>query len=75
MGLQGNQREARELFKQLNRDLQEINRTLTEQSAADRRLLGMGTTLTAAYSMGMDLFVVHLGDSRAYLYRDGTCGS
>ncbi len=39
---------------------------------ADRRLLGMGTTLTAAYSMGVDLFVVHLGDSRAYLYRAGS---
>ena len=37
----------------------------------DRRLLGMGTTLTAAYSMGIDLFIVHLGDSRVYLHRDG----
>ena len=36
-----------------------------------RRLLGMGTTLTAAYSMGIDLFIVHLGDSRVYLHRDG----
>src|SRR5262245_47081294 len=34
-------------------------------------LLGMGTTLTAAYSMGVDLFIVHLGDSRTYLYRGG----
>ncbi len=32
----------------------------------------MGTTLTAAYSMGVNLFIVHLGDSRVYLYRDGT---
>ena len=31
----------------------------------------MGTTLTAAYSVGVDLFVIHLGDSRAYLYRKG----
>ena len=31
----------------------------------------MGTTLTAAYSMGIDLFIVHLGDSRVYLHRDG----
>ena len=31
----------------------------------------MGTTLTAAYSMGVDLFIIHLGDSRVYLYRDG----
>jgi PPM family protein phosphatase len=71
-GFKVNRREARELFNQINRDLQEIDRTLTAQSEADRRLLGMGTTLTAAYSMGVDLFVVHLGDSRAYLHRDGT---
>ena len=71
-GFRVNHREARELFERINRDLQEIDKTLTEQSAADRRLLGMGTTLTAAYSMGIDLFIVHLGDSRAYLYRDGT---
>ena len=45
--------------------------TLTERSEADRRLFGMGTTLTAAYSIGVDLFIIHLGDSRAYLYRNG----
>jgi PPM family protein phosphatase len=31
----------------------------------------MGTTYTAAYSVGFDLFVVHIGDSRAYLLHDG----
>ncbi len=31
----------------------------------------MGTTLTMAYSVGCDLFVVHAGDSRAYLFRRG----
>ena len=66
-GFKVNHREARELFNQINRDLQEVDKTLTEQSAADRRLLGMGTTLTAAYTMGVDLFVVHLGDSRLSL--------
>jgi serine/threonine protein phosphatase PrpC len=71
-GFKVNQHEARELVDRINSDLQEIDKALTEQSAADRRLLGMGTTLTAAYSMGVDLFIVHLGDSRVYLYRDGT---
>src|SRR5262249_49203593 len=32
-------------------------------------LKGMGTTLTGAYTTGSDLFVLHLGDSRAYLFR------
>ena len=71
-GFKINQREARELFERITQYLQEIDKTLTEQSEADHRLWGMGTTLTAAYSIGVDLFIIHLGDSRAYLYRDGT---
>jgi protein phosphatase len=70
-GFRVNQRVARELFDRISLDLQEIDKTLTEQSASDRRLLGMGTTLTVAYSMGVDLFIIHVGDSRAYLYRGG----
>ena len=42
-----------------------------QRSEADHRLFGMGTTLTVAYSVGVDLFIIHLGDSRAYLYRKG----
>jgi protein phosphatase len=66
-----NRKEARELFERVSRHLQEIDRILTEQSYRDRRLFGMGTTLTAAYSVGFDLFIIHVGDSRAYLYRKG----
>ena len=32
---------------------------------------GMGTTMTLAYVVWPQLYVVHVGDSRAYLYRDG----
>jgi protein phosphatase len=31
----------------------------------------MGTTLTVCYITGPELFVMHAGDSRAYLYRGG----
>jgi protein phosphatase len=34
----------------------------------------MGTTLTAAYLDDSDLAVAHVGDSRAYIFRDGTLG-
>ena len=34
-------------------------------------MTGMSTALTVAYSVGDDLFVAHVGHSRAYLFRDG----
>lgn len=37
----------------------------------DPDLAGMGTTLTAMLFFGGRAFVGHVGDSRAYLYRDG----
>ena len=70
-GFKINKREARELFDRVNGYLQEIDLELTKRSEGDRKLFGMGTTLTAAYSIGVDLFIIHLGDSRAYLYRGG----
>src|SRR5439155_12759310 len=35
------------------------------------QLYGMGSTLTLALHVGRELFVAHVGDSRAYLCRDG----
>jgi protein phosphatase len=37
----------------------------------DPRYRGMGTTFTSAYSVGGDLFIMHVGDSRAYVMRGG----
>lgn len=58
-----------------------LNRTIARYKALDSALAirmqedptlrGMGTTLTVAYSLGLDLFVAHVGDSRAYLFHDG----
>ena len=61
-GFKINRKEAREFFERISGHLQEIDRTLTEQSYRDRRYFGMGTTLTAAYSVGFDLFIIHVGD-------------
>ncbi len=70
-GFKINKKEARELFDRIGCYVREIDRTLSEEGDADPRHFGMGTTLTAVYSLGVDLFVIHLGDSRAYLYRKG----
>lgn len=39
--------------------------------SANRELAGMGTTMTAVVVRGERLAVAHVGDSRAYLLRDG----
>jgi len=44
---------------------------LQDMVAADSALEGMGTTLTAVLFAGQRLGLVHIGDSRAYLMRDG----
>lgn len=51
--------------------VKEMHQTLRDYGNNDPKLAGMGTTLTSAYCMGWNLLVLHLGDSRAYLYRDG----
>ena len=70
-GFKINKKEARELFQRVRDHVKAIDETITKSSEADHRLFGMGTTLTVAYSAGVDLFVIHLGDSRAYLFRKG----
>jgi PPM family protein phosphatase len=40
-------------------------------AASSPLLKGMTTALTAAYSAGSDLFIAHVGHSRAYLFRGG----
>jgi protein phosphatase len=49
----------------------EVHAVLTEQAMRDPALQQMGTTMTLAWSLGDDLFIVHVGDSRAYLFRAG----
>jgi protein phosphatase len=63
-------RGARKLFEHVNDCLREIDISFTERNEDEGKLIGMGSTLTAAYIIGADLFIIHLGDSRAYLHRD-----
>lgn len=51
--------------------VQQIQAALSELARTDRSLSGMGTTLTLAASLGADLLIAHVGDSRAYLMRQG----
>jgi protein phosphatase len=47
------------------------NDAITELVSEEPDLDGMGTTLTAVLFAGSRLGMVHVGDSRAYLFRDG----
>lgn len=51
--------------------VQEANRVVFRKASEDPGLAGMGTTLTAVLSDGEVLRLAHVGDSRAYLLRDG----
>lgn len=46
-------------------------RAIYEAAHADAQHAGMGTTLTAAAFHDQRLTICHVGDSRAYVYRDG----
>jgi PPM family protein phosphatase len=52
--------------------VREANQQIYERSRADRGRAGMGTTLTAAYVDDTHVAIAHVGDSRAYLFRDGS---
>ena len=55
----------------LVRAAHEANAEIHALSESDTRRAGMGTTLTAAYVGRDEVFVAHVGDSRAYRWRDG----
>lgn len=48
-----------------------VNAALLRDAAAQTRLSGMCTTMTAAVTHGNELVVCHIGDSRAYLLHRG----
>ena len=47
------------------------NRKIHDRSRSDAAHQGMGTTCTAIYVDTAEVVLAHVGDSRAYLYRDG----
>ena len=51
--------------------VRDANHRIYDRSRAEQGQAGMGTTLTAAYLDNAHLAIAHVGDSRAYLFRDG----
>jgi len=51
---------------------EEANRRVMEKASQDSTMEGMGTTLVAALEMGTDLLIASVGDSRVYIYENGS---
>src|SRR5918999_6126329 len=69
--LGANSAEAQKVLAQFQSALSQADARIVEESAEHPELSGMGTTVTMAFHLGAQLCVVHVGDSRAYLFRDG----
>ncbi len=52
--------------------IQEANRLVYERASEDESVSGMGTTVTVALVEDGAVHIGHVGDSRAYLIRDGS---
>jgi protein phosphatase len=63
--------EAERVLAQFQSALKQADTLIVEEAAEHPELSGMGTTVTMAFHLNAQLCVVHVGDSRAYLYRDG----
>jgi len=63
---------ARKILDRVTDRYRSLDSLLDERARADPNLRGMGTTMTLAYSIGLELFLAHAGDSRAYLCREGS---
>jgi protein phosphatase len=63
--------EMAQLTDRLKQYFRKVDATLVAETQSEPRLTGMGTTLTVAYSIETHVFIVHVGDSRAYLFHNG----
>jgi len=63
---------AEEARQRLEEAFKEGNRKIYDSVASRGEWRGMGTTIVASLSAGDEVVIGHVGDSRAYLLRDGT---
>lgn len=62
---------AQDVLTRMAARFEKMKQALEEAVRRDPTLTGMGTTMTLAVNFRADLLVAHVGDSRAYLLRQG----
>jgi protein phosphatase len=60
------------VLERMTQRFRQVDEALREEARQDSSIAGMGTTLTVAVSLGSTLLIGHIGDSRAYLMRNGS---
>ena len=63
---------SQDILGELRDAILRVNAAIAHRTATDPEVAGMGTTLTAILLAGEHLGLAHVGDSRAYLLRDGS---
>jgi protein phosphatase len=69
--MKADEKNAARLMKRAVKYYRALHEEIRDAARSRPGLAGMGTTMTVAYAVGRSLFVAHVGDSRAYLLRDG----
>ena len=62
--------DAQKALAQFQTALRQADARILEESVEHPELSGMGTTVTMAYHLDAQLCIVHVGDSRAYIFED-----
>jgi protein phosphatase len=62
--------EAQRVLAYFQNALRQADERIVEEAAEHPEMRGMGTTLTMAYQLDTQLCIVHVGDSRAYVFRN-----
>ena len=63
--------DVQRVLAQFQAALSQADARVVKEADDDPELSGMGTTVTMAFHLGEQLWIAHVGDSRAYLFRDG----
>jgi protein phosphatase len=71
-GLEVSPPDPADTLARLGDAVDEVGEGIADVIADDPDLTGMGTTVTGVYWLGDRVALVHVGDSRGYLLRDGT---